>query len=216
MTAQHTWDALRACWIDVYIGPPDIITHDAGTNFTSKEFRQLSASMSILLHEVPVEAHHSVGRVERYHDPLRRAYKCIVSDMKELGTDKHIMLQMAIKAINDTAGPDGLVPTLLVFGAYPRMTNLDPPAPSIIQRASAIKSAMKEVQRCHAKRQVSDALRTTNGPRTSHLRGLPLNSEVLVYRENGGWTGPHKMISMSDETCTIALESGPTLFVPRQ
>lgn len=28
-------------------------------------------------------------------------------------------LQMAVKAVNDTAGPDGLVPTLLVFGAYP-------------------------------------------------------------------------------------------------
>ncbi|KAI2634264.1 hypothetical protein GGS26DRAFT_553076 [Hypomontagnella submonticulosa] len=28
---------------------------------------------------------------------------------------------MAVKAVNDTAGPDGLVPTLLVFGAYPRL-----------------------------------------------------------------------------------------------
>jgi len=26
---------------------------------------------------------------------------------------------MAVKAVNDTAGPDGLVPTLLVYGAYP-------------------------------------------------------------------------------------------------
>jgi len=28
-------------------------------------------------------------------------------------------LQMAFKAINDMAGPEGLVPTLLVFKAYP-------------------------------------------------------------------------------------------------
>jgi hypothetical protein len=28
-------------------------------------------------------------------------------------------LQMAVKAVNDTAGPDGLVLTLLVFGTYP-------------------------------------------------------------------------------------------------
>ena len=39
---------------------------------------------------------------------------------------------MAVKAVGDTAGPGGLVLTLLVYGAYPRMTNLDPPAPSII------------------------------------------------------------------------------------
>ena len=40
---------------------------------------------------------------------------------------------MAIKAINDTAGPDGLVPTLLVYGAYPRISNLDPPTLSITE-----------------------------------------------------------------------------------
>ena len=38
---------------------------------------------------------------------------------------------MAVKAINDTAGPDGLVPTLLVYGAYPRISNPDPPTLSI-------------------------------------------------------------------------------------
>ena len=45
---------------------------------------------------------------------------------------------MAIKAINNTAGLDGLVPTLLVYRAYLRISNLDPPAPSIIERAAAI------------------------------------------------------------------------------
>jgi len=45
---------------------------------------------------------------------------------------------MAVKAINDTAGLDGLVPTLLVYGAYPRISKLDPPAPSIIEQAAAI------------------------------------------------------------------------------
>jgi hypothetical protein len=52
---------------------------------------------------------------------------------------------MAVKAVNNTAGPDGLVPTLLVYGAYPRMSNLDPPALSIIDRAAVIRKAMAEV-----------------------------------------------------------------------
>jgi hypothetical protein len=42
---------------------------------------------------------------------------------------------MAVKAINDTAGPDIIVPTLLVFGAYPQITDMDPPSLSIIQQA---------------------------------------------------------------------------------
>jgi len=40
-------------------------------------------------------------------------------------------LQMAFKAINDSAGLNGLVPTLLVFRAYPRMVEADAPSPII-------------------------------------------------------------------------------------
>ena len=45
---------------------------------------------------------------------------------------------MAVKAINNTASLDRLVPTLLVYGAYPRISNLDSPALSIIEQAAAI------------------------------------------------------------------------------
>jgi len=52
---------------------------------------------------------------------------------------------MAVKAVNDSAGPDGIVPTLLVFGAYPRMTDINPPAPSVTKRAEAIRAATREI-----------------------------------------------------------------------
>jgi hypothetical protein len=45
---------------------------------------------------------------------------------------------MAVKAVNNTAGPNGLVPTLLVYRAYPRISNLDPPALSVTDRAAVI------------------------------------------------------------------------------
>ena len=64
---------------------------------------------------------------------------------------------MAVKAVNDTAGQDGLVPTLLVFGAYPRMTP-DSPTPTIVERAKSIKKAMAEVAKLYAHRQVSEAI----------------------------------------------------------
>ncbi len=59
---------------------------------------------------------------------------------------------MAVKAVNDTAGPDGLVPTLLVFGTYPRMTKASPPSPSITARAAAIHKAMTEIRKIKASR----------------------------------------------------------------
>lgn len=39
ISAKHTWDTLRLCWIDCYLGPPDNILHDAEKNFISREFR---------------------------------------------------------------------------------------------------------------------------------------------------------------------------------
>jgi hypothetical protein len=52
---------------------------------------------------------------------------------------------MAVKAVNDTAGPNGLVPILLVYRAYPWMSNLDPSAPSITDRAAIIQKAIAEI-----------------------------------------------------------------------
>ena len=40
---------------------------------------------------------------------------------------------MAVKAINNTTGLDGLVPTLLVYRAYLKINNLDLFAPSITE-----------------------------------------------------------------------------------
>jgi len=45
---------------------------------------------------------------------------------------------MAIKAVNNTASPNRLVPTLLVYGAYLRISNLGPPTLSITERATII------------------------------------------------------------------------------
>ena len=177
---------LRNCWIDVYIGLPDVIIHDAGSNFASKEFRQNAQSMAIRTNEVPVEAHQSVGLVERYHVPLKRAYEIIIKELKGLILDKNIFLQMAVKAVNDTAGSNGLVPTLLVFGAYPRIAENDPLSPNIVERARVIKEAMKETRKYYVTRQVQDALRMRNGPCTHELHSLNLNAEVLVWREKHG------------------------------
>ena len=52
---------------------------------------------------------------------------------------------MAVKAVNNTASPNGLVPTLLVYGAYLRISNLDSPAPSITERVAIIRKAIAEI-----------------------------------------------------------------------
>jgi len=65
-----------------------------------------------------VEAAHSIGIVERYHKPLRRAYTVIMDEFKENGNitmwNKGLIRQMAVKGVNDTAGP-GLMESSLPF-----------------------------------------------------------------------------------------------------
>jgi len=212
MSAKTTWNTLRTCWIDTYLGPPDYLVHDAGTNFASIEFRSNARTIGSEIKEVPVEAHHSIGKVERYHTPLKRAYEIMKKELRNEEVDKQAILQMAVKAVNDTAGPNGLVPTLLVFGAYPRVSYDSAPSQSVILRAKAVRNAMAELRRIHDVRKISNALAMRNGPDTKETFNLPLQSDVRVWRERKGWTGPYKLIAVDQKTCVIDMPTGPTEF----
>ena len=121
---------LRSCWINIYLGPLELIAHDTGKNFISKEFKHYARDMGVTTKSVLVEAYNSISLVERYYSPLRRIYKIITEELKDLNKDT--ALQMAFKALNNTAGPNGLVLTLLVFGAYPRMVKIDAPSLAVV------------------------------------------------------------------------------------
>jgi len=58
---------------------------------------------------------------------------------------------MAVKAVNNTASPNKLVPTLLVYGAYIRISNLGPPTPSITKQAAIIRKVIAEIVKLQAK-----------------------------------------------------------------
>lgn len=102
------------------------------------------------------------------------------------------------------------MPTLRVFEAYPRITEYDPAARSIAQRAAAIKKAMTEIRKRRSQRHVADAVNTTNGPSSATVHSLPLHSNVLIWREGnmgyvGQWTGPYRLLAMDKETCAVEL-----------
>ncbi|EAQ83592.1 hypothetical protein CHGG_09996 [Chaetomium globosum CBS 148.51] len=211
VSTKYVWEALRLCWIDVYQGPPDYVVTDAGKQFASTEFRQNAKEMAITVKEVPIEAHNSIGKVERYHAPVRRAYEILRKE--DPSASPELSLQMAVKAVNDTAGPNGLVPTLLVFGAYPRMTHNSAPSPTLQQRAQAIKKATDAVRRLHAERKVQEARTTRNGPDTLRTTTLPLQSRVRVWREKSRrWEGPFTLIGVHDEDCIVETSRGAQKF----
>jgi len=52
------------CWINIYLGPLDLITSNIKKNFISKEFKEYINIMGIYTKAVLVEAHNSIGIVE--------------------------------------------------------------------------------------------------------------------------------------------------------
>jgi hypothetical protein len=76
--------------------------------------------MDIETKKVPIEVYYSISKIECYYMLLRRAYNILIKEL--LDTDRNILLQIAIKAINNTAGPNGLILTLLVWGVYPKIS----------------------------------------------------------------------------------------------
>jgi len=58
---------------------------------------------------------------------------------------------MAVKAVNNTASPNRLVPTLLVYRAYLRISNLGPLALSITEQAAIIRKVIAKIVKLWAK-----------------------------------------------------------------
>jgi hypothetical protein len=81
---------------------------------------------------------------------------------------------MTVKAINDLARPNGIVPTLLVFGVYPRLIKIDLSFSLVTKRAEAIRITTKKVRRLYTKRRVKNVLAICNSLNTKNTLDLPL------------------------------------------
>lgn len=74
-STKAVWSAFLECWATLYIGHPDRMKVDQGSQFSSKAFRSLTKENGIQLCISGVESHNSLGTGERYHEPLRRIYQ---------------------------------------------------------------------------------------------------------------------------------------------
>jgi hypothetical protein len=122
--------------------------------------------------------------VERYYTPLRQAFKIITKELP--CAPKQFVLQMAIKAVNNTAGPNSLVSTLLMFNTYLRITITDTSSLTVTERGKAITKAIKQIAELHIKRQVINVLRQQNRPNISDTLNVLISENVLVYKEDKG------------------------------
>jgi hypothetical protein len=79
---------------------------------------------------------------------------------------------MAVKAINNLAGPNGIILTLLVFSVFLQLIKIDPSLSLVTKRAKAIYIATKKVCCLYTKRQVKDVLAIYNSLNTKNTLDL--------------------------------------------
>ena len=147
---------------------------DQGSEFLSRKFYNNCNSLEIYVKAFPIESSNSLGLGERFHDPLRRIYIKVQEETPQLDDD--LKLSLSYKAMNNTLGPEGIVPTLLVYGMMPRLllgvTRLS--TPTQVQRMKALSVVHSEME------QIVATLRF----RTAVCRNLP--SSLLDFSVSPG------------------------------
>lgn len=69
-TAEDLWKRIVHCWNKTYLGPPDYLHVDHGSNYISKEFGSTADAEGIAILKAPIESPGSISHVERYQAPL--------------------------------------------------------------------------------------------------------------------------------------------------
>ena len=207
-TTDETWETLMRIWVSVYIGFPETIATDQGTQFQSERWKSLLLMAGIKHQSSGVQSQNALGVGERYHSCLRQIYRKVRQAKPTIAPQN--ALTLAIKAMNDTAGPHGLVLTLLIFGVMPKIPVVPTQLPEQISRMAALHSAQKEMFASIAKERLNTAIRT-NVP-SAAIKDIEVGAEVLVYREKpeNKWTGPFTVLQSDGKVLQVDVKGSPT------
>lgn len=121
---------------------------------------------------------------------------------------------MAVFSTHESVGPKGLFPTLLVFGAIPRLSR---PSPTMSQierererdNAGSRAGAGKEAHRVR----LGAFGRTQGKSKLGRVAGIEAGSPIIVYghvRQNR--EGPYTFVSIEEGTVVIQTERGRNIF----
>lgn len=153
---------------------------DQGTQFEKREpFIYLAVRQNVQVEATETESHSSHGIGERYHNPLMNTYRKLRIGYPN--ADNSLLLQLSVKFMNDTMGPEGLVPSSIVFGEYLKVykTSLTPiSGPATEQRAVMLMTARAETQQKIENYRIQRALR--HSVRADADRPYQPSDQVLI------------------------------------
>lgn len=95
VTAAAIWDGLLRAWSLKYLGHPQVLRTDQGTNFTVIYLQQWAGEAGTSVHSVAVEASWAMGTGGRVHGPLWQTFLKLLEDHPT--TDFDLLLDLAVK-----------------------------------------------------------------------------------------------------------------------
>lgn len=152
------WESIVLCWSSVCTGLLGKIMVNEGSQFR-KIFVELAALHDVKVEKSGVESHNSLGVGERYHKPLRDTYRKLKLDCPSM--QRQLLIVLAVKSMNGTLGPEGIVPWALFFGDLSSLRSLRGsviPRPSKAERAEAAQQPRRYMTENLAKLKVKRAI----------------------------------------------------------
>eukprot|EP00171_Calliarthron_tuberculosum_P022911 IDg22911t1 len=110
ISVECIWDSILNSWATIYTGMPNRMLVDQGSAFgKSDAFISIATRSNVQVETTGIEAHNSLGLGERYHQPLRNTFRKLRIEYPT--APKELLLKLSVKSMNDTLGPEGLVPS---------------------------------------------------------------------------------------------------------
>lgn len=193
VNAASIWDGILRGWSLRYLGHPKVIRTDEGSSFIAADVQKWAGEAGVILHAVGVERASSMGLGEQVHHPLRRSFLKLRSENPAVSDE--LLLDVAVKAHNDSSGLNGLVPTLLVFGTFPRLpvrTGADN-LPSNSARARMRQTAMAEFNRGIDELRLATTQKCQAPTAPDSL--FPGDQVLVWYKKTKKWEGPFTLVS---------------------
>lgn len=176
------WKTMRKCWASIYTDLPNRIMVYQGSAFGKGAiFAETAAQSNVEFETNRVEKHSSLGLGEHYHQLLRNTFQKLI--LEHPYAPKDLILQLSVKAMNNTIGPECLVPSALLFSEYSQVrTRAEVPAsrPELANCATIAASLRTEITKHMAKIRVQRAL--LHATSTAGDKSFSPGDQFLVWR----------------------------------
>ena len=161
-SVDAVWNVFMKRWVSPYLGYSDEVLCEKEPQVLSRRWEDILEMAGISKKTSGVESYKSPGAGKKYHYFLRIIFHKVTATYLYL--HKHFALTLSFKALNDTAGREGLVTTLLVFEAVPRIPLVPVELPEQVERMKAVEDARAEMGKIMKKSRLRRALKSKVPP----------------------------------------------------